>query len=212
MKKLLSVLLAVTVLLALSSIALAADPVAIYIDSVTNNAGITYNFDSDVEGWVGKDADATYSYNKTTVAHETFDGKGCLKMILEPGNKNFVQYQVQMPLEGADIQAGQTFVFKVYIPENVNVKTLQPFIQWDNWAEWKDGWTETFVKGQWNDVEFTIPSGFTAPANAFGFQLQLNEGLDAEEEQNPQTGYASVLPFVLLAGASGVVLLKSRKK
>ncbi len=216
MKKLLSVFLAAAVLLSLTSIALAE--------------GFKYNFDTDLQGWTGKEVDTQWSYNKSTVSHDTTfkaDGNGSMKVVLETGD--YYKYQVFAPTEG--VAAGKKYTYKVYVPEGEdNLKVIQPFVQWgDNWEGWESLWYTNFKKGQWNEITWTLPDNVGTPIQAFGIQFESNanpndkaitlwidsvdDGTGAQaEEDNPQTGYASMLPFVLLAGASGVVLLKSRKK
>lgn len=212
MKKLLTVLLATAVLLSLSALA--------YADE------LTFNFDKDVQGWVsGQAADDGGSFTTSVDTAVKADGDGSLKVEFGGGYK---KYFVVAPSNYITrLEAGQTIKFKVFIPEGSNVTVVQPFIQFtDEWT-WKDLWFQDVKIGEWFEIEWELPEEVEAPIMRFGIlfntsdeetgtvyvdSLDDGKGPAPVEEENPQTGYGSLLPLVLLAGASGVVLLKSRKK
>lgn len=195
-------------------------------------ASFKYDFDSGTQGWKGKDLDDEYTYAQTTVSHETSqvaDGSGALKITFEPHDK-YTKYQVQAPVEG--VKANQTYTYKLFIPNEVDLKAIQPFIQYTESWTWKDKWIDQFEKGKWITVSYTVPSEVTDPVKLFGIQFELNAPisnpvsvyLDSVDDgsggassgdgttESPKTGVPGVMPYVVLAGVSGIILCLNRRK
>jgi hypothetical protein len=195
-------------------------------------ANFKYDFDSGIQGWKAKELDDQSSHAKTTVSHETSqvaDGSGSLKITFEPHQK-YVKYQVQAPVEG--VKANQTYTYKLFIPNDVDLKVIQPFIQYSESWTWKDKWIDKFEKGKWITISYTIPSEVVDPVKAFGVQFELNAPtanpvsvyLDSVDDgsgggsssdsttESPKTGVPSVIPYVILAGISGTILYVNRRK
>ncbi len=216
MKKLLTVVLALLVLLSLSTYALAAERV--------------YDFSNGLDGWeTGHEATTGQEWGEggVTVVHDkTFVPSGAAKVTLEKGDTTYTFRLADF----SKVNYGDTVTLCVYIPENTQLDGWQIFRQDENYAWANSDWA-TAKPGEWAKVTWTIPEG-QGPFTKFGIQFLAKKAEGSEdrvaltedevvyvaseiptsEEENPQTGYASMLPFVLLAGASGVVLLKSRKK
>jgi hypothetical protein len=196
-------------------------------------AGFKYDFDSGTQGWTGKELDDQGNYAKSTVSHETSqvaDGTGSLKVTFEPHQK-YVKYQVLAPVEG--VKANQTYTYKVFIPNDVNLKAIQLFIQYSESWTWKDKWIDQFEKGKWITISYTIPSEVVDPVKVFGIQFELNAPIasavsvyldsvddgsggssssDSTTTESPKTGVPSVIPYVILAGVSGTILYINKRK
>ncbi len=181
----------------------------------------TYDFEDGLQGWEGDGG--------VTLEHETEfvgKGKGALKAILQAGR---TEYNIFGPLDKVD--NGNTFKCVIYIPDGVDVNGIQIFSQDSDWT-WSSAWTNGET-GKWLAMSYTIPAadamnneGKTIgekPFQKFGIQILLHSALTQdtaiyidsayeEEEEPPQTGDFGTLGFVLLAAASGAVLVLRKRK
>jgi hypothetical protein len=210
MKKLITIVLTLTLLLSLSALAFAAD--------------LKYDFSKGTDGWKGQEA-TTGEYGEGATIVES--AGGLLKATLKAGDN---VYSVLGPED--KINAGDTVTFHIHLSENTGMTGLQVFRMAAGYTDWQSEWVDV-KPGEWHEVTFTIPEGET-PFSKYGIQFLTGDGgtaitadeviyigsekadipaeTDGEDEVSPKTGYTSMLPLVLMAATSGAVLIKRRKK
>lgn len=219
MKKLLSIILTLALLLSLSTLALAAD--------------LAFDFDSDAQGWGVdvSDADDGGPLKTSVDTSVKADGAGSLKVEFEGGFEKYFLLGPSSWYEG--LEAGQEIKFKVFVPADANVTSLQPFLQYSDAWTWADLWFDAIEDDQWVDVAWTVPDAVADNVVQFGILFNTSDteaatvyvdsiddgkAADAADDddddgaEDVKTGYGSMLPLILMAGASSAVLIKRRKK
>ena len=210
MKKLITIVLTLTLLLSLSALAFAAD--------------LKYDFSKGTDGWKGQEA-TTGEYGEGATIVES--AGGLLKATLKAGDN---VYSVLGPED--KINAGDTVTFHIHLSENTGMTGLQVFRMAAGYTDWQSEWVDV-KPGEWHEVTWKIPGG-ELPFSKYGIQVEARDDIteikadeviyigsekadipaetDGEDEVSPKTGYTSMLPLVLMAATSGAVLIKRRKK
>lgn len=129
-----------------------------------------FNFESDLQGWSGNPADSQWGYGKASVAKDTskaFAGAASMKVTYETGKKFKVLSNPK------DFAPGQKVTFRVFVPSDTNISSVQPFYQDKAWG-WKDKWVDQesgMKKNQWFECNIEIPADIQTPINAVGMQI-----------------------------------------
>lgn len=211
MKKLITIVLTLTLLLSLSALAFAAD--------------LKYDFSKGTDGWKGQAA-TTGEYAEGATEVESA-GK-LLKGTMKAGQR---KYSFEGPAD--KINPDDTVTLFVYFPEDTSMKGFQIFRMEKDYTNWENSSWVNVKPGEWHEVTWKIPGG-ELPFSKYGIQLEARDDIteikadeviyigsekadipaetDDEDEESPKTGYTSMLPLVLMAATSGAVLIKRRKK
>ena len=76
-------------------------------------------------------------------------------------------------LDGANVLAGSTITFRVWIPGGSAVTMIEPYSNDYNWA-WNSSWFGNLSANAWNTVTLTIPTTRTTPLRQLGLRMTTN--------------------------------------
>jgi hypothetical protein len=76
-------------------------------------------------------------------------------------------------LDGANVPAGATITFHVWIPAGSAVTVIEPYLNDYNWA-WNSGWFGSLSANSWNTITLTVPSTRTTPLKQLGLRMTTN--------------------------------------
>jgi hypothetical protein len=116
---------------------------------------IRYDFESGVNGWTSLNTQLVLSSSNQTVAQS---GSKFLKATYNSGASTV---RMSGP-SGLALAAGTKVSFYLYLASNSNLTYINPFVKKAGGNEWKvSNAVSTVLKGSWNVVTITVPSGAT---------------------------------------------------
>jgi len=68
------------------------------------------------------------------------------------------------------VTAGTTITFRVWIPGDSQITTLEPYLQDYNWA-WTSGWYVNLTSNAWNTITLTMPPTAVTPLQQLGIRF-----------------------------------------
>lgn len=153
-------------------------PPALVIDKAA--AVEIFNFDTDTQGWIGGEAQPQWGEGKTETIHDKaffHEGEGSLKVRLTGGAN---KYKIMAPETIFDkVVPGETFIYRVFIPEGSGVTAVQPYAQYDDWSGWADNYIPDVPEGSWITIDWTIQEGVSQPLNSFGIMVHTGHTNEA---------------------------------
>jgi len=127
-----------------------------------------YNFETDLQGWVG--GGGVISGVATSTAQH-YAGKQSLAVNINSPAAG----SSSVSIGNVSVLPGQTITFHVWIPSGYNISNLQPYLQDYNYT-WSSSYYGSFTPNGWNTLTLTVPSTAVAPFHNLGIQFNTSAG------------------------------------
>jgi len=151
---------------AAGNVSAASNALAVTTNAAPSADTAQFNFESGTHGFVG-----TGGLTLSSSADRAYAGAKSLKVALSVGSGSHYA-KLANP---ANLTAGKTVTFRVWVPANAAISAIQPYVMDNNWA-----WTGNYQpyanlsKGAWNTITVTIPSNAVNPMKEIGVQVQTS--------------------------------------
>ena len=156
---------------AAGNLSAASNAVSVTTNAPTSTDSAQLNFESNTQGFTG-----TSGVSLSSSTDRAFAGTRSLKLAINVGGSGAHYAKLANP---SGLSAGKTITFRIWVPANVNIQGVQPYVM-DNTWKWTGNWQlyANLTKGAWNTLTVTVPSNAATPLKELGVEVKSSGALN----------------------------------